>query len=668
MTTLYLGYWYADRQYWNMALVWIRLSYGFSIVAMSLMTVFIYFFPKTVLTIRRLFGVLYIGITAITFCIASFTTSIHHSFIIENGVYVNDNLGSLYFLYLFDIIFNLFAPFIILIIKLKDIQGIERRKMMMVMYGYLLFVAIAVTTNVVLPVFNIIILQRQIPIVILFFVLPTYYAIQRFRFFNLAYIYRKLAREGLLLAGYVLFALFISKGLISFFPVLAKDISLVISILVAGGLYMYARSIIPEFYDIGMRGLKNAITNLKSKIYYCDTFGKLLEILQETFTVKLDFARADLYVIRKRNGETSEKTDKKTISIFYENDFSRTLKDFRNDVVVSQEIDYKHIPQAEKNKLKKGLKELNADLCLPLFSENKLFGFLALAKKEGVTLLTGETINEIANTRHDLEIGTMNILLKMNLQEENDLMKAAIARKTKQLRVQYEAIQELVRQQSDFLAVTAHELRTPLSIALFRVEDMLSGKQKPKNLKENLESVDAALTTLKELTARLFSVQQYDLKKVKPNPEKTDIKEFIQSVFRDFTGIMKEKSVEFLLEDRLKKKIFCKIDKAQMNQVLRNLIGNAIKFVPANKGKITLGVKTKNHHVLITVRDNGPGVPDKMKKKVFDKFRTKGPGGGIGLGLYICQKIAELHKGKIWMEDAPEGGALFALYLPRLMK
>ncbi len=666
MLTLYLGYFYTDSALWEPALFWMRLAYGFSILGMSFMTAFIYSFPKPnpVFTKRVIF--LFWGFTLAFFLLASFTGLVNDNFLIVDGKYANDTLGPLFLLYVADMVFNLFAPFILLIIKLRNTQGIEKRKMVLVMYGYLLFVAIAVVTNVILPVFSIFILQSQIPIVILFFVLPTYYAIQRFRFFNLAYVYLKFAREGLLLAGYALFIFLINKELTFFFPSLLHEGSLVISALAAAGIYMYARSVIPEFSGSGIKGLKSALTDLKSKIYYCDTFGKLMETMEETFTVKLDFARVGLYIIRKNGAETAEKAGKGKISVYFENGFTHALKNFKNDVVVRQEIDYQRLPQAEKGKLKQGLKELDADLYLPLFSENKLFGFMALARKEGAKVFSSEVINEIVDARHDLEIGTMNILLKMNLQEENDMMKAAIARKTKQLRAQYEEIQELARQQADFLAVTAHELRTPLSIALFQVQEILENKQKPKDLKESLESADAALITLKELTARLFSVQQYDLKKVQPVMEKVKMKEFMKSVFRDFGGIMKEKSIEFSLEDNLKKEIICEMDKAQINQVLRNLIGNSVKFTPQTKGKIVLGVESKDHLINITVRDNGPGVPDKMKEKIFDKFRTQGTSGGIGLGLYLCQKIAELHKGKVWVEDAPGGGSLFYLQLPKL--
>ena len=78
---------------------------------------------------------------------------------------------------------------------------------------------------------------------------------------------------------------------------------------------------------------------------------------------------------------------------------------------------------------------------------------------------------------------------------------------------------------------------------------------------------------------------------------------------------------------------------------------------------MTLHIEDDKKAIIIKVSDSGKGIPDDLKKSVFGKFRTKSAGSGIGLGLYICKKIAELHKGKIGVEDAPEGGTLFYIKL-----
>ena len=165
------------------------------------------------------------------------------------------------------------------------------------------------------------------------------------------------------------------------------------------------------------------------------------------------------------------------------------------------------------------------------------------------------------------------------------------------------------------------------------------------------------------MTKKLFEVQQYDLKKVQSNLEKVKIKKWIQSIYRDFKKIMAEKNISFKLKDNIKKERVVKMDKSQIHQVIGNLLNNAYKFTPSN-GEILLGIKVENKHIIITVQDNGSGIPAKFKKIVFNKFKTQRKGSGIGLGLYISKKIVELHKGKIWVENAQNGGALFHVQLP----
>jgi signal transduction histidine kinase len=311
------------------------------------------------------------------------------------------------------------------------------------------------------------------------------------------------------------------------------------------------------------------------------------------------------------------------------------------------------------------MNKLEADLCMPLFSEDNLIGFLALKKKESDLPYSNEEIKEFLKMKRDLEISLMNILIKMNLEEENNLMKVIIDKKTRDLREKMRQIKELLKQQSDFIAVTAHEFRTPLSIALFQLEEMsrtTSGETSPTKLRKDLQVIDESLDNLKVLTQKLFAVQQYDLNKVKLNREKTDIKKFMKELYKDFLGLMKEKKLDFILEDNLKSSVFMNIDKSQIRQVMHNILTNAYKFC-SEKGRVKLALDKHGQYISICISDDGKGIPDNLKKSIFNKFRTNSTGAGIGLGLYICKKIIELHKSKIWVDDSEWGGAKICIQL-----
>jgi signal transduction histidine kinase len=109
-------------------------------------------------------------------------------------------------------------------------------------------------------------------------------------------------------------------------------------------------------------------------------------------------------------------------------------------------------------------------------------------------------------------------------------------------------------------------------------------------------------------------------------------------------------------------------DADRMVQVLVNLVGNAIKFTPNGK-RIDVTAARDGAMVRFNVTDQGRGVPDAQKDRIFERFAQVEPGdkhekGGAGLGLTICRAIVTAHGGRIWVEDAPGGGSVFSFTLP----
>jgi signal transduction histidine kinase len=112
-------------------------------------------------------------------------------------------------------------------------------------------------------------------------------------------------------------------------------------------------------------------------------------------------------------------------------------------------------------------------------------------------------------------------------------------------------------------------------------------------------------------------------------------------------------------------------DPDQLTQVLINLLGNAAKFSPPGTGRAELSLKRIGDEVEIAVADNGHGIAPADRAIVFERFRQLGDTmgdkpRGVGLGLAITQRIVDHHGGRIWIETAPGGGALFLIRLPAL--
>jgi PAS domain S-box-containing protein len=102
-----------------------------------------------------------------------------------------------------------------------------------------------------------------------------------------------------------------------------------------------------------------------------------------------------------------------------------------------------------------------------------------------------------------------------------------------------------------------------------------------------------------------------------------------------------------------------------LREVFWNLISNAIKYCPSNS-PVNVEVEFREGDVVVSVRDSGEGVPDEAKQAIFERFKraSRGSVKGSGLGLAIAKRIVELHGGQIWVEDNPEGGAVFSVSLP----
>jgi signal transduction histidine kinase len=109
-------------------------------------------------------------------------------------------------------------------------------------------------------------------------------------------------------------------------------------------------------------------------------------------------------------------------------------------------------------------------------------------------------------------------------------------------------------------------------------------------------------------------------------------------------------------------------DPDRLMQVLVNLLSNAAKFVPPDGGRVEVALRVEEDRIVVTVRDNGPGVPADQQALVFEKFRQGGDAAnrpqGTGLGLPISRRIVEHFGGRLWLESKPGRGACFGFELP----
>jgi PAS domain S-box-containing protein len=224
------------------------------------------------------------------------------------------------------------------------------------------------------------------------------------------------------------------------------------------------------------------------------------------------------------------------------------------------------------------------------------------------------------------------------------------------------------RAKSEFMANMSHELRTPLhsilSFASFGIKKYSSAK--PEKLLDYFNRIKRSGKTLLELLDELLDLAKLESGKAMFVFEPADLGILLKSVRNELDTLLSERNLSLRHEmSKFDEKVSLDADK--IKQVLRNLLDNAIKFSPEGEG-IDVAICRVDGSVRVSVCDQGPGIPQDELEAVFDKFvqssKTKTGAGGTGLGLAICHEIIAAHKGHIWAENRPGGGAVFSFEIP----
>jgi len=249
-----------------------------------------------------------------------------------------------------------------------------------------------------------------------------------------------------------------------------------------------------------------------------------------------------------------------------------------------------------------------------------------------------------------------------------DLEKEVAERKKAEglIKEQNERLKELDRMKSEFLSTAAHELRTLLTSILGFSEILLKRKLDEEKKNKFLKIINEESVSLSSLINDLLDLSRIESGigfKIKKVP--SEIKEVILENVDFFRAQTDKHTFKVNLPHDLVK---IEADKNKINQVMENLISNAVKFSPQG-GEITVSIEQSEEKAKISITDTGIGIPEKDLSHVFEKFyRAENASseaiGGTGLGLAIVKYIVESHAGKIWVESKLGKGSTFSFTLP----
>jgi two-component system sensor histidine kinase GlrK len=226
-------------------------------------------------------------------------------------------------------------------------------------------------------------------------------------------------------------------------------------------------------------------------------------------------------------------------------------------------------------------------------------------------------------------------------------------------------LKEMDRMKSDFFALMSHELRTPLTSIKEGITLLLDGIGGETNAKQKrlLSIITEESNRLIGLVNSILDLSKMEAGMMPYNFVKADITPLIKKAVVEIEPIAKTKNIKTELKIIGGRLLITKMDKEKILQVLRNLLGNAVKFTPQGS-RVTISAKHVNGNIAVSVADKGPGIAKKDLTSIFDKFRSSKSYKGTGLGLAIVKIIITAHGGKVWAESKPGQGSTFTFMLP----
>jgi PAS domain S-box-containing protein len=233
--------------------------------------------------------------------------------------------------------------------------------------------------------------------------------------------------------------------------------------------------------------------------------------------------------------------------------------------------------------------------------------------------------------------------------------------------------EELSQMRENWSQMLVHDLRSPLTAVTTGLKLLRDMVPQDNTLRPMIATTtDTSQRAIRKMMVRLDSlldISRLDSGVLTLEVQPTDFVTLADSVCADLGPLAQDLDVTLVTEIAAHPPAV-EIDRDKVERVLQNLVDNALKFCPAGGHVIirTHSLQVSNRLLRIDVVDNGPGIPDEDKPKLFDRFfQIKGRRGarrGSGLGLTFCRLVVEAHGGKIWVEDNPGGGSIFAFTLP----
>jgi len=353
----------------------------------------------------------------------------------------------------------------------------------------------------------------------------------------------------------------------------------------------------------------------------------------------------------------------------------RTLNNPQPTIIEDVQQILEHAHPATRRLLTEG--QLSSGIALALVSQNQPLGVLVAGNPQGKSIAVPEQ-NLLSTVAKQLaialdtalaydEIEALNIGLETKVHERTTELQQA----NQELETANTRLKELDRMKSQFLSHCSHELRTPLTSIKGFTENMLHGMVGPLAERQHLylTRISANANRLTRMIGDLLDLSRIEAGTVRLAYQSVSLPSLLNDITQEFMPLTQTKNQE-LITETTGDDLTIWGDPDRLHQIITNLVHNAHKFTPENGRILVTACPDPPNHVLLSIADNGPGIPQEALAHLFQAFyqahrRPEIGTEGLGLGLSIVKQLVELHRAIIRVESTVGAGTTFHIRFPQ---
>ncbi len=682
----------------NQVLLWIRMTMFFASILTPSFYLFIKNFPERKLVVSHKEVALIVALTLFSMLLAISPWMFTNVEIVDGNIVPSQGPGIFYFFAIF--LYYLVSSIILLVKKIRQTTGVQKAQLRYILAGLAISFTFILFFNVVMTLIfknsSLITLTNIAPLI---FIGTVGYAIVKHRLMDIRLIVKRTSVYVSSIVAVLLIALGLYRLEIAYFkeiipPGTWGPIVLLAGIILFDPIKRSFERIANKYFFASLYTYQNTLEELGKKLTFTIDLSDIIDSIIKTIknTMRLDRSGVLLYDNPSSNFKiyrTEGFTESNGISLVRNNFLTGYLIKNRMPVLYQELESLQNNGNGEKAeiaKLQTNMRRIEAHICLPLLVKDKLIGIIVLGQKVSRDAYTKEDMRLLEAVTNQASIAVENARLYDEIRQFNRTLQQKVSAQTHNIKAKNVQLEKLLKAQSEFLDIASHQLRTPVSvirgiISMFQDGDM--AKLPKEKQAEFIESASQKGAKLDQIINDILAASELDSRKfdIDAKTPKIQLEEVVDRAVKGFKLEAEQRKIDLVWQKPAASLPQIVGNAEFLEQAVSNFISNALKYTPSTemvkearakrktKGRVKVDIRKVKNDLVVSVSDDGIGIPKDEVKKLFQKFSRASNAtamytDGSGLGLFIVREIIEGHRGKAWVESEEGKGSKFYLSLP----